>query len=205
MQAGTSAPSCRRPFSRCRSGRLSPHSRLSSRSAAAASAEPPPRPDATGSTCAGAARRPDSSPFERCKASAARTDEIVPGIEAAGERALDLERHVLRLFGTQLVAVLAESENRLDPVVAVGVLFAHVQRQVDLRVGGFAGQAQLRRCRLAGATIDLLLDPGNVFILGGRERCLPGIARLETPSCCVSASPRCSWISAWVGSLIAAL
>ena len=89
-QAGTSLPSPARPRSHA-PGR-SPHSDVSSRSAAAASAEPPPIPAATGSLLSRRIAAPSAAPARLCQRPRRLESPDCPRIERVGERPADGQR-----------------------------------------------------------------------------------------------------------------
>ena len=129
--AGTSLPSVGRDCSAC-AGSIC-HNDVSRRSAAPASAEPPPMPEATGSRLSSGLRRPRSTPAAARSAWPAATTRLssAAGKSAANWPETSSDNLVGRL-GAQLVAVGAESEDRLDRVPPVGQLAANMERQVEL-------------------------------------------------------------------------
>ena len=108
----------------------------------AAAAPPPRRPSR---------RRARPRPAASCRGvSAAPAPERPRGLAAPDCRArpasspangpVNVERQPVALPRGQHVAILAEGEDRLDPVIAVRLPRPHVQREVELRVGDLAHQ-----------------------------------------------------------------
>ncbi len=130
---GTSAPSPRAIAPSAAASRSVPQKRCSSRNAAAASADPPPIPEATGKffsrTSLPAARRPDCSASAR----AARSTRLsASAVQSRGEWSSHLQRQILGRRYTQPIAHLGEDHKAVQQVVAVIAPPDDVQMKVDL-------------------------------------------------------------------------
>ena len=105
----------------------------SSRNAAAASAEPPPRPAATGSALS---RRnaPSARPATRAaSARAALSTRLSSGSPACrGGRPAHRQRKLAAAREAQPVAEVGEHHQAFDFMIAVGAPAEHAQRQIDL-------------------------------------------------------------------------
>ena len=128
-QAGTSAPSVAAIS-------IEPARKHSRSSTAAASAEPPPSPAADRKPLVEGQRRPPP----RTARARAQHEIVALSRQRSGEGPGHAEAQHLRRLGDQHVAVLAEGEQRLDPVIAVRLPRPHVQGEVELRIGDLAHQ-----------------------------------------------------------------
>ena len=115
-------------------------SRASRRSVAAASAEPPPMPLATGSDFVSRSAAP--RPGGRRSARGAQHEVVGAGAEVAGERAVDAPARGPAAGSASTRSPSArEDDEAVEQVVAVGAAAGDVQREVDL------GGRELRRAR----------------------------------------------------------
>ena len=132
-QTGTSAPrpsavSCRTPACSAPSR----HSLARPRSTAAASAEPPPRPAATGMRLSSAIRTPAGRPSLSAIAIAARTARLSAPSKASGERPCHGEVEGFRRRNLQRVGERREGDEAVQLVIAVGAAAGHVEIEVEL-------------------------------------------------------------------------
>ena len=143
-QAGTSLPSVGATDSAC-FGSICQRE-VSNRSAAAASAEPPPMPEATGRFFSSVSDAPCST-AAAASARAAFSARLSSARRVRPERACHRERKIVGRRRAEPVTVGAECEHSLDCVPPVRQLAANVERQVEL------GGRNLVRRRAQGAAL----------------------------------------------------
>ena len=118
------------------------HSRHSRPQAAAASAEPPPMPDATGRCFSSTRCAPCPTPASVASARAARSTRLSGSSWPAPPRTVLSTRSdsVVRRLRGQRIADLGEHHQAVQQVVAIGPPAGHMQVEVDL-----GGRASVRR------------------------------------------------------------
>ena len=167
-QTGTSAPSAAAMSSSAVSPRGACHSAASSLSAAAASLDPPPMPEATGRflTRVRAAPGAPAEPARRGAAPRATRDcPSVAGPSAAANGPVTRSDSSAARRGRELVADVGERDEAVEQMIAVGAAAEHVEIEIELGRG--RERAHHRRApsaaahrlrRLLEAAVELGLD-----------------------------------------------
>ena len=124
-------------------GRATRQRSISARSVAAASAEPPPRPAATGMCLASRSAARGATPARSASRRAAFSTRLsASSASAGGERPVDARATGGRTAGLDLVGEVDEGDQRIEQVIAVGAAADDVQPEIDL--GGRRAAAQER-------------------------------------------------------------
>src|SRR5436305_2054277 len=111
---------------------------------------------------------------------------------------------ILGFSDNQLIAIGAESEDRLDRVPPVGQLASNVKREIELRRRDLLREGQ--GAALAGVSPEASLalirpEMSSSAVISAASQANRASKRRPDLN---KASPRCSWISAWSGSFAAA-
>ena len=161
-----------------------PHSRVSRRSAAAASAEPPPMPEATGKFLLRCKRAPASTPRHASRsASAAVDDQIVAGRQPVRKRPADLQA-TARQPPPPRAGRRRCRRRTWSPAHAARRASLPRTCSARLSLAGAGSDSAHQGAAVAAVRPASILAsmPGLRLVLGGDQRRLPREARLDPPT-----------------------